>query len=190
MAKSLALLSLFLLCTSCIQIAGLTSDYKKLDPTAHSHISPYEVGKDTLPNHFYTITGEQIRQQFEQQDKVLVYLFANGCSGPTCYPLATFKRWADENGYKLYFVSMSYYNLGATYIQQVNTPLYIVNHKAYNSNIFGKYNKRFLLDLLQNEANTQTLIKGDYPSLYAFENGKLTQYAHDLLLLKPPFVQQ
>lgn len=189
MAKSLALLFLLLLCSSCIQIAGLTSDYKKLDPAAHSHISTYEVGKDTLPNHFYTITGEQIRQQFEQQEKVLVYLFSNGCSGPTCYPLATFKRWADENGYKIYFVATSYNNLGATYIQQVNMPLYIVNHKAYNSNMYGKYNKRFRLDLLQNEADAQALVKGNYSDLFAFENGKLTQHTRDLLQLEPKFIQ-
>lgn len=189
MAKSLTLLALLLLCTSCIQIAGLTSDYKKLDPAAHSYISAYEVGKDTLPNHFYTITGEQIRHQIEQQEKVLVYIFVNGCSGPTCYPLATFKRWADENEYKIYFVTTSYNNLGATYVQQVNAPLYIVNHKAYNSNMYGKYNKRFRLDLLQNEADVQALLK-DYASLYTFENGKLTQHKHDLLQLEPKFIQQ
>lgn len=190
MAKSLTLLFLLLLCTSCIQISGLTSDYKKLDPAAHSHISTYEVGKDTLPNHFYTITGEQIRQQFEQQDKVLVYLFTSGCSGPTCYPLATFKRWADENGYKIYFVTTSYYNLGATYVQQVNIPLYIINHKAYDTNMYRKYYKRFRLDLLQNEEDAQALEKGDYASLFVFEKGKLTQHANDLLQLEPKFLQQ
>lgn len=188
--KSLSILALLLLCTSCIQIVGITSDYKKLDPAALSYISTYTAGKDTIPNHFYTVTGEQIRQQIEQQNKVLVYVFSNGCTGLTCYPLATFKRWADENEYKIYFVTTGYYNMEATFYQQVNTPLYIIDHKAYNTNMKGKYRKRFLLDLLQNETNAQALVKNNYASVYAFEKGKLTQHTNDLLQLEPKFIQQ
>ncbi len=50
----------------------------------------------------------------------------------------------------------------------------------------GKYRKRFLLDLLQNEPNSNEIIKGD-SVLFAFEKGKLTQVASDLLQLEPKF---
>lgn len=68
----------------------------------------------------------------------------------------------------------------------LNIPLYVINDKAYNSNMRGKYRKRFLLDLLQNEPNSNEIIKGD-SVLFAFEKGKLTQAASDLLQLEPKF---
>ncbi|EHQ42987.1 LOW QUALITY PROTEIN: hypothetical protein Myrod_2160 [Myroides odoratus DSM 2801] len=187
--KLLALAGLALLCSSCITITGLTSDYKKLDPASTPYLATYEAGKDTLPNRLYRITGEQIRQQMEQHDKILVYTFANGCSGSTCYPLATFKRWAEENGYKLYLVTVGYNNLGATLNQQVNLPLYVIDYKAYHTNMRGKYYDRFLLDLLKNEVNSTEIVHKQNASLYAFEKGKLTQASNDLLQLEPKFVQ-
>ncbi|WP_353159689.1 hypothetical protein [Myroides odoratus] len=186
--KLLALAGLALLCSSCITIYGVTSDYKKLDPAIHPYLATYEEGKDTLPNRVYSITGEQIRHQMEQHDKILVYTFANGCSGPTCYPLATFKRWAEENGYKLYLVTTGYGALDTTLSQEIDLPLYIVNYKAYNTNMNGKCNNRFLMDLLQNEPNPKAIVKGKYASLYAFEKGKLTQVSSDLLQLEPKFI--
>lgn len=186
--KLLALAGLALLCSSCITIYGVTSDYKKLDPTLHPYLATYEEGKDTLPNRVYAITGEQIRQQMEQHDKILVYTFANGCSGPACYPLATFKRWAEENGYKLYLVTTGYGALDATLSQEIDLPLYIVNYKAYNTNMHGKCNNRFLIDLLQNEPNSKAIVKDSYSNLYAFEKGKLTQVSSDLLQLEPKFI--
>lgn len=188
MTKIFPLLGLLLLCSSCITIYGVTSDYKKLDPAFHPYLATYEEGKDTISNRVYSITGEQIRKQMQQHDKILVYTFANGCSGSTCYPLATFKRWADENGYKLYLVTTGYDNLGATLNQQLNLPLYAIDYKAYNTNMRGKYRDRFLLDLLQDEANPKTIIKGPYVNLYAFEKGKLTQVSDDLLQLEPKFI--
>ena len=187
MTKIFPLLGLLLLCSSCITIYGVTSDYKKLDPAFHPYLATYEEGKDTVPNRVYSITGEQIRQQMQQHDKVLVYTFANGCSGSTCYPLATFKRWADENGYKLYLVTTGYGNLVSTLNQEIDLPLYVINYKAYNTNMHGKYYKRFLFDLLLNEANQKAIIKGPYVNLYAFEKGKLTQVSDDLLQLEPKF---
>ncbi|MGG5505724.1 MULTISPECIES: hypothetical protein [unclassified Myroides] len=124
----------------------------------------------------------------QQHDKILVYLFANGCSGPTCYPLATFKRWADENGYKLYFVTVGYNNLGATLNQYIDLPLYVINYKAYNTNWRSKYYDRFLFDLLLNEANSKEIVNKQNASLYAFEEGKLTQVSDDLLQLEPKLV--
>ncbi len=186
--KLLALAGLALLCSSCIQITRLTSDYKKLDPAFRPYLATYEEGKDTLPNRVYSITGEQIRHQMEQHDKILVYTFTNGCSGPTCYPLATFKRWAEENGYKLYLVTTGYDHLGHTLSQQINLPLYVINYKAYNTNWRGKYYDRFLLDLLQNEANSKAIVKDSSINLYTFEKGKLTQVSSDLLQLEPKFI--
>lgn len=187
--KLLALAGLALLCSSCITIYGVTSDYKKLDPALHPYLATYEEGKDTLHNRVYAITGEQIRQQMEQHDKILVYTFANSCVGPTCYPLATFKRWAEENGYKLYLVTVGYNNLGATLNQQVNLPLYVIDYKAYHTNMRGKYYDRFLLDLLKNEVNSTEIVHKQNASLYAFEKGKLTQISGDLLQLEPKFIQ-
>lgn len=187
MLKYISIFGLALLCTSCIQITGLTSDYKKLDPVFYPYLDTYETGKNLRPNVFHTITGEQIRQNMEHEEKVLVYLFTNGCSGPTCYPLATFKRWTEEQGYTLYLVAIGYNNLGITLEETVNIPLYVINNKAYDSNMRGKYRKRFLLDLLQNEPNANEIIKGNYPELFAFEKGKLTQTSHDLLQLEPKY---
>ena len=187
--KLLALAGLALLCSSCITIYGVTSDYKKLDPALHPYLATYEEGKDTLHNRVYAITGEQIRQQMEQHDKILVYTFTNSCVGSTCYPLATFKRWADENGYKLFLVTTGYGALGTTLSQQIDLPLYIVNYKAYNTNMHGKCNNRFLMDLLQNEPNPKAVVKDKYANLYAFEKGKLTQISGDLLQLEPKFIQ-
>jgi len=188
MSKIFPLLGLLILCSSCITITGLTSDYKKLDPALHAYLATYEEGKDTLYNRVYSITGEQIRQQMEQHDKILVYTFANGCSSSTCYPLATFKRWADENGYKLYLVTTGYGNLSSTLSQEIDLPLYVINYKAYKTNMRGKYTNRFLLDLLQNEADPKAIANDQYASLYAFEKGKLTQITGDLLQLEPKFI--
>ena len=187
--KLLALAGLALLCSSCITIYGVTSDDKKLDPAIHPYLATYEEGKDTLHNRVYAITGEQIRQQMEQHDRILVYTFTNNCSGPTCYPLATFKRWAEENEYKLYLVTTGYGALDTTLSQEIDLPLYIVNYKAYNTNMHGKCNNRFLIDLLQNEPNAKAIVKNSYINLYAFEKGKLTQVSSDLLQLEPKFIQ-
>ncbi|QQU03047.1 hypothetical protein [Myroides odoratus] len=73
--------------------------------------------------------------------------------------------------------------------QQIDLPLYVVNYKAYNTNMHGKCNNRFLMDLLQNEPNPKAIVKGKYASLYAFEKGKLTQISGDLLQLEPKFIQ-
>lgn len=188
MTKIFPLLGLLLLCSSCITITGLTSDYKKLDPAFHPYLATYEEGKDTVPNRIYSITGEQIRQQMQRYDKILVYTFANGCSGSTCYPLATFKRWADENGYKLYLVTVGYNNLGATLNQYVDLPLYVIDYKAYHTNMRGKYYDRFLFDLLLDEANSKEIVHKQNASLYVFEKGKLTQVSNDLLELEPKFI--
>lgn len=188
MTKIFPLLGLLFLCSSCITIYGVTSDYKKLDPALHAYLATYEEGKDTLYNRVYSITGEQIRKQMEQHDKILVYTFANGCSSSTCYPLATFKRWADENGYKLYLVTTGYGNLSSTLSQEIDLPLYVINYKAYNTNMQGKYSNRFLMDLLQNEANPKAIVKDPYVNLYAFEKGKLTQVSGDLLNLESQFI--
>ncbi len=186
MYKLFSISVLLLLFSSCISIHGIGSDYKKLDPAAKTYIFPYQEGKDTLNNIVYPITAEEIRQQFTKHDKIMVYLFTNGCSGATCYPLNSFKQWADQNNYKIFMVMTGYGGLGYSLIQYVKSPLYVVNHKAYNTNWQGKYLKMFRSDLLKNEPNANEIVK-NFPSIYLFENGKLIQTADDLLLLESKF---
>ena len=79
-----------------------------------------------------------------------------------------------------------YSGLGTSLSQYVKSPLYVVNHNAYNTNWQGKYLKKFQYDLLVNEPNANEILK-EYPSIYLFENGKLKQTSDDLLLLEPKF---
>lgn len=186
MYKLLPILGVLLLYSSCITINGIGSDYKKLNASAKPYIISYKEGKDTLNNIVYPITAEEIKQQFKKHNKVMVYIFVNSCSRSACYPLNSFKQWADQNNYKIFMVMTGYGGLGTSLSQYVKPPLYVVNHTAYNTNWQGKYLKKFRSDLLVNEPNANEIIK-EFTSIYLFENGKLKQTSNDLLLLEPKF---
>src|SRR5690606_21672394 len=89
----------------CFLFSDLYSqNYTNVDNTYRSYYSvdyrEYLSVKDCI----FIINHEQFFKELKNHQKVLVYIFVNGCKSKYCQPLYIYENWCKENEYKLFLV--------------------------------------------------------------------------------------
>lgn len=169
----LALFSL-LLCTGIIRIYGFVSGYNNLSQEEQAHVA---FSQGTLYN--LSTTLEQMHQQgtvlcvngWELRDEIareggkwLIYLFQEGCNSPTCLPLSSARRYAEEIGARPLFVAVDLRSGLFHYTE----PILSIDFRYYDTIWCSSFQEKFLSDLIQSESE-------EYFNLVLFENGRLVK---------------
>lgn len=162
---------------SCITIV-ITNEYRSLQPSEKKLIEPLQSFDNTVPGRVYVINGEVLQKEMTNHPKSLVYIFTNGCTGPACYPMASYSHYAESNGYKLYLVMTGYFKLNETLKQQVNEPLFSIDDKYYDTRYTSTYVRYFENDLTGKPKEFKE--KGYKGNLYFFNYGKLDTIMKEL----------
>ena len=181
--KLFALLALFLF-SSCavIEINGLGNDYKDLDERHKALVRPLESFEEAQPELVYKLTIPQLKEALEQQPKAIVRVFNAACKDNKCKPLSTFQQYAQENGYVLYQVMISYAGLEDAIAQAKDFPLFVIDNEYYKTSLQPLYLRYFTNELLGLPRKTKDR---DVPEefighLYFFEYGQLTKVTDGL----------
>lgn len=143
--KNIIFLLLFsFLISSCISIEFVNDNYYTyLSTKQQSKVKKIVDFDSTKAGYIYEITGKQLMNELDQNEKSLVYVFKNGCKSDACYPLSQIRDYADENNLKLYMVMSSYHSLDNSLDQKAGVPLYSINAEAYGETKSRKYLKQF-----------------------------------------------
>lgn len=171
--KPIILLFLSLITFSSCQVVGITNDYKKLTETERSHIAPFTSFDNTTAGHIYEINAKSLLDEMKKYPRTMVYIFANGCSSPNCYPLTVYENYAEKYGYKLYLVMSGYGYLPHTLGQSIESPLYAIDTKYYGSRFQYKYLKCFTNELGGYDKDAKVKGLRNYGPIYFFENVEL-----------------
>ena len=141
---------LTILFPSCaiIEINGLGNDYKDLDDSHKALVRPLESFEEAQPGLVYKLTIPQLRSELEQQPKAIVRVFNAGCRGNSCKPLSIFQQYAQENGYVIYQVLISYAGLENAIEQAKDFPLFVIDNDYYKTSLQPLYLRYFTNELL------------------------------------------
>jgi hypothetical protein len=173
--KIFALISFFFF-LSCSTI-GITNDYEKLSVEQKESIIPIENFLNLNLENIYKINGSQLKNEIENHEKVLVYIFVNGCKSPMCKPFSVYENYAKKNGYKLFLVMNGYGNLDKSLIQPRQTPLLAIDGDQYNTIYRGSYERQFMNEI----SGKPRFPKGKYTGdKFFFNKGKLEKLVWEL----------
>lgn len=182
--KLFTTLLVLLLFSSCavIEINGLGNDYKDLDESHKTLVRPLESFEDAQPGLVYKLTMPQLKEALEQQPKAVVRVFNPACKGNVCKPLSIYQQYAQQNGYALYQVMISYAGMEDAIDQAKDFPLFVIDNEYYKSSLQPLYLRYFTNELLGLPRKTK---ERDVPEeldghLYFFEYGRLTKVTDDL----------
>lgn len=180
--KKLFVFSLALLFLNSCAIYGLTNDYGKLSEEQKALISPLESFENLENNKIYTLNGQRLKEEIQKYPKALVYVFTNDCTSEYCLPMAVYKGYANENGYKLFLVMNGYANIDDTLDQYAEVPYFAIDNEYYDISMRNKYIRYFTNELtgLPRDAKQKEYL-GD---LYFFENGELQSISRELPNIK------
>lgn len=167
------LILLSLITFSSCQVIGITNDYKKLNETEQSYIVPFTSFDSTTAGHIYEINAKSLLDEMKKYPRTMVYIFTNGCSSANCFPLSVYENYADKYGYKLYLVMSGYGFLPHTLGQDIESPLYAIDTKYYDSWYQFKYLKYFTNELEGYDKDAKVKGLRNYGPIYFFENGEL-----------------
>ena len=180
---SLLCTSFTILFSSCaiIEINGLGNDYKDLDDSHKALVRPLESFEEAQPGLVYKLTMPQLRSKLEQQPKAIVRVFNAACRGNSCKPLLPYQQYAQENGYVLYQVMISYAGLENAIVQAKDFSLFVIDNEYYNTSLQPLYLRYFTNELLGLPRKTK---ERDVPEelighFYFFEYGRLTKVTED-----------
>lgn len=95
----------------------------------------------------YEINGKQLIKELKNNQKSLVYIFANGCTSKNCIPLQKVEDYALEHELKLFLIMSSYYKIDETLKQTINHPLFSIDANFYQEKKSNKYVKKFKYDI-------------------------------------------
>ncbi len=143
--KSIFILFLSFVLGSCIVIVvyGRTNDYDKLTETQKSNIIHYAEGKSLDPRKVYAINAQELLTELKKQPKSLVYIFVNGCSSETCYPMAVYEEYARTHNLKLFLVMTGFAHLSETTDQPFQGPLFAIDGDFYKKEKRSVYTRYF-----------------------------------------------
>ena len=88
------------------------NDYKDLTESQKALARLLESFDEVQPGLVYKLTMPKLKEELERQPRAIVRVFNPACRGNACKPLSTFQQYAQENGYALYQVMISYAGLG------------------------------------------------------------------------------
>ena len=184
MIVSLLCLSLAFLFSSCaiIEINGLGNDYKDLTESQKALVRPLESFEEAQPGLVYKLTMPMLKEELARQPKVIVRVFNPACRGNACKPLSTFQQYAQENGYELYQVMISYAGLGDAVAQSAEFPLFVIDNDYYGTSLQPLYLRYFTNELVGLPRKTK---ERDVPEelvgqFYFFEDGRLMKVTDEL----------
>ena len=182
-AKFYTLLAL-LLFTSCaiIEVNGLGNDYKDLDESHMALVRPLESFEEAQSGLVYKLTMPKLKEALEQQPKAIVRVFNAACRGNACKPLSVFQLYAQENGYTLYQVMISYAGMENAISQAKDFPLFVIDNDYYKTSLQPLYLRYFTNELVglprkTKERDVPEELDGEF---YFFEYGKLIKVTDDL----------
>lgn len=179
--KTLSVLSFTLIIiSSCmlIQLDGITNDYDRLSDEEKMKVTQLNTFKNLNNDLIYEISGPQLLNELNTNNKSMVYIFANGCSSENCLPLNQVEYYAEDYGYKLYLVMSGYSSLKATTSQTFDTPLFAINTEYYETNKSRKYLRAFRKDLGYDEFVRKNDRLGSY---MFFEGDSLVDLKYTLI---------
>ena len=165
-----------------IEVNGLGNDYKDLTESQKALVRPLERFEDAQPGLVYKLTMPMLKEELEKQPKAIVRVFNPACRGNACKPLSTFQQYAQENGYVLYQVMISYSGLGDAVAQSTEFPLFVIDNDYYGTSLQPLYERYFTNELVGLPRKTK---ERDVPEelvgqFYYFENGHLTGVKDEL----------
>ena len=185
-AKLYTLLALLMMVAfpSCaiIEINGLGNDYNDLTESQKALVRPLESFDEAHPGLVYKLTMPMMKEELERQPKAIVRVFNPACRGNACKPLSTFQQYAQENGYVLYQVMISYAGLGDAVAQSAKFPLFVIDNDYYGTSLQPLYLRYFTNELVGLPRKTK---ERDMPEelvgqFYFFEDGRLMKVTDEL----------
>ena len=165
-----------------IEINGLGNDYNDLTESQKALVLPLERFEDAQSGWVYKLTMPMLKEELERQPKAIVRVFNPACRGNACKPLSTFQQYAQENGYVLYQVMISYAGLGDAVAQSVEFPLFVIDNDYYGTSLQPLYERYFTNELVGLPRKTK---ERDVPEelvgqFFFFEDGRLTKVTDEL----------
>lgn len=177
-------LPLMLSFPSCaiIEINGLGNDYNDLTENQKALVRPLERFDEAQPGLVYKLTMPMLKEELEKQPKAIVRVFNPACRGNACKPLSTFQQYAQENGYVLYQVMISYAGLGDAVAQSAEFPLFVIDNDYYGTSLQPLYERYFTNELvgLPRKTKERDVSEDLVGQFYFFEDGKLTKVVDEL----------
>lgn len=168
----------FFILHSCIQIQGLTNDYRNLSEEQKSLITPLDSFDNLENGKIYTLNSTQLKEELKKHPKSLVYVFTNGCTTKYCLPMNVYKSYAKANGYTLFLVMNGYADLNQTLDQEVETSYFAIDSEFYGVTSRSKYTGHFENELIGLPKETK---HKNYPgNLFFFENGEFQNASMEL----------
>lgn len=165
-----------------IEINGLGNDYKDLTESQKALVRPLESFDEVQPGLVYKLTMPKLKEELERQPRAIVRVFNPACRGNACKPLSTFQQYAQENGYALYQVMISYAGLGDAVAQSAEFPLFVIDNEYYKTSLLPLYVRYFTNELvgLPHKTKERDVPEELVGQFYYFENGHLTGVKDEL----------
>lgn len=156
---------LFFIVTSClIQITGFTSNYKNVK------LGSPQLIKKIHPDHLICeaaysdsckvvlVNGKQLKSCIQEKDRVILYIWDGNCSSSYCYGLDRVQAYLNEKGIALYVVAEYYDQQLLNAFYNLQYPIFGIDTEYYNTNLIGKYVKKFLADLSIKKQDSNRMI--------------------------------
>ena len=184
--RNYALLALMMMVAfpSCaiIEINGLGNDYKDLTESQKALVRPLERFDEAQPGLVYKLTMPMLKEELEKQPKAIVRVFNPACRGNACKPLSSLQQYAQENGYVLYQVMISYAGLGDAVAQSTEFPLFVIDNDYYGTSLQPLYLRYFTNELvgLPHKTKEQDVPEEMVGQFYFFEDGRLMKVTDEL----------
>ncbi|WP_107039037.1 hypothetical protein [Brumimicrobium mesophilum] len=169
MRNILILLLLTFLLSSCLFHFVTDNYYSYLTPIEQARIKHLSAFEDAKAGNVYKITGNQLMEELKNHEKSMVYSFANSCPSHSINHLYEEKKYAEENGLKLFLIMSNYSNMAQTINKKLGLPLYSINNEAYGIEKSRKYYKKFREEIGFYEY--QESLDGMWPGSYLFYEG-------------------
>ncbi|HLV41233.1 MAG TPA: hypothetical protein VKY37_03050 [Brumimicrobium sp.] len=160
----LFLFSLFLFSSCAILFPN--NNYTNLSSEQQSNIIKLKTFEDVKPGFVYEITGDELLNELKKQDKSMVYYFANSCPSHSKNHLYEEKKYAEENGFKLFLIMYTYDNMNSTLQKDLDLPVFSVNSDTYGISNSRKYYKKFKEDV--GYYSYKETLNGKWPGRYIF----------------------
>ena len=165
-----------------IEINGLGNDYKDLTESQKALVLPLERFEDAQPGWVYKLTIPMLKEELEKQPKAIVRVFNPACRGNACKPLSSFQQYAQENGYSIYQVMISYAGMENAISQAKDFPLFVIDNDYYKTSLQPLYLRYFTNELVglprkTKERDVPKELDGEF---YFFEDGQLTKVMEEL----------
>lgn len=170
-------ISLFVLLSSC-RFYGITNDYSELSDEEKRLIDTCASFDNLESKKIYVVNGEQLKNEFRNNENSMVYIFTNGCPSELCLPMSVYENYAKENNFKLYLIMTGYARLQETLQQKFESPLFAINYDYYKTKYRSTAVRKFENDLRGRPLDFKD--KNYEGNILFFRKGKFVQVVNEL----------